>query len=405
MKKILVTIAVSLPFLALAQGFQVSLQGQRQQAMAGTGTAYIQDGASLFYNPGGVSFLKNNSASIGVTPVISHVQYSDAATSTASETKSPVSYPFTGYLVMGKQNSKLKYGIAAYTPFGSTIDWEKGWTGRFVLTHLQLFAVYIQPTVSYRISDKLGIGAGFVYSTGKVNLQRDIPVMNQNGDYASAQLDGKASGMGFNAGIYYQPTTKLSLGFTYRSKVDMKLEDGNATFTVPASLASNFPNGKFSTSLPLPSIMSFGMAVHTSKHLILAVDANRIGWNTFDTLSFDYANNTDELSDTKSPRKYEDAYSFRLGAQYEVNSRLNLAAGIKYLGTPVKDGYVSPDVPDAANVNYSIGLGYKLSKHVGVDASFTYQTMNREDKNLESGMQGTYKTNLFMPGISFNYNF
>src|SRR5690348_3966170 len=157
MKKILVALTVCLPFLAIAQGFQVSLQGQKQQAMAGAGTAYIYDGASLFYNPGGVSFLKQNSISLGATPVISHVQYLDQPTSETYETNSPVSYPFTGYVVMGKQGSKLKYGIAAYTPFGSTVDWEKGWTGRFVLNHLQLFAVYIQPTVSYKISEHLGI--------------------------------------------------------------------------------------------------------------------------------------------------------------------------------------------------------------------------------------------------------
>lgn len=299
MKKIVVTLAVCLPFLANAQGFQVSLQGQKQQAMGGAGTAFIQDGASLFYNPGGVSFLKNNSISMGATPVIAHVQYADQPSSNTSRTSNPVSYPFTGYAVFGKEGSKLKYGIAAYTPFGSTVDWEKGWTGRFVLTHLQLFAVYIQPTVSYKISDKLGIGAGFVYSTGKVNLQRDIPIIDEDGNYASAELDGKASGMGFNAGIYYQATKQLSFGLTYRSQVNMDLEDGNATFTVPASLASSFPNGKFSASLPLPSIMSFGMAVQTSKKLSLAFDANMVGWKTFDTLTFDYAQNTPELADTK----------------------------------------------------------------------------------------------------------
>jgi hypothetical protein len=38
MKKIVTLLAISLPFLLHAQGFQVSLQGQRQQAMAGAGT-------------------------------------------------------------------------------------------------------------------------------------------------------------------------------------------------------------------------------------------------------------------------------------------------------------------------------------------------------------------------------
>src|SRR5947209_11000343 len=173
MKKIVALLTICSPFFLNAQGFQVNLQGQKQQGMGGTGTAYMQDGAALFFNPGGVSFLKHNSISFGASPVISYGQYTDAASSTVSETKSPVSYPFTGYVVLGKKDSRLKYGIADYTPFGSIIDWQYGWTGRFVFTHLQLQSIFIQPTFSYKISDKVGIGAGFVYGMGTVNLQRD----------------------------------------------------------------------------------------------------------------------------------------------------------------------------------------------------------------------------------------
>lgn len=405
MKKIVTLITICLPFLLHAQGFQVSLQGQKQQAMAGAGTGLITDGAAMFYNPGGVSFLKSNSISFGVTPVISHSQYVDASSSTASETTSPVSYPFTAYAVMGKKNSKLKYGIAAYTPFGSTIDWQNGWTGRFVLTHLQLFAVYVQPTVSYKINEHLGIGAGFVYGTGKVNLQRDIPVVDNKGNYGHAELAGNAKGYGFNAGIYFKPINSLSFGLTYHSDVKMKMDKGTATFTVPASLASSFPSGNFSTSLPLPKIVSLGIGYTPCQRMSFAFDASMIGWNTFDTLSFDYEKNTSELSDTKSARNYENTYAYRLGAQYHVSDKFDARLGIKYLISPVKDGYVTPDVPDATHFNYSVGFGYKLSHRVTADASFTYQHMKRKDTNIESQMSGTYKTNIYMPGISINYNF
>jgi long-chain fatty acid transport protein len=40
-----------------SQGFQVNLQGQKQQGMASAGTALIQDASALFFNPGGVSKL------------------------------------------------------------------------------------------------------------------------------------------------------------------------------------------------------------------------------------------------------------------------------------------------------------------------------------------------------------
>jgi long-chain fatty acid transport protein len=74
------------------------------------------------------------------------------ATSNAgvSRTNSPVSTPFAAYgLFEIKDSSKLKIGLAIYTPFGSTVQWEDGWTGRFALTRLELRAIFIQPTLSY----------------------------------------------------------------------------------------------------------------------------------------------------------------------------------------------------------------------------------------------------------------
>ena len=405
MRKIVALLTICSPLLINAQGFQVSLQGQKQQAMAGAGTALMADGAALFYNPGGVSFLKKNSVSFGVTPVISHAKYADESSSTVSQTNSPASFPFTAYMVFGKKASRLKYGMAVYTPFGSAIEWEKGWTGRFAVTSSELTTIYFQPTVSYKINEQVGIGAGFVYGYGKVNFQRDIPVIDNKGDYSTATLEGSGSGYGFNAGIYYKPSERVSFGLTYRSEVKMEVEKGKATFSVPASLATSFPNGNFSASVPMPQIITFGTALEPCSKLRFAFDASLIGWKSFDTLAFDYENNTPSLEDTKSPRNYKNAYSTRLGAEYSINSRLEARAGIKLLVSPIKDGYVTPEVPDATHVNYSTGLGYNMGRGLNVDLSFTFQSMKRKDTNIETQMNGTYKTYIFMPGISLNYNF
>lgn len=405
MRKILILSVACLPLFSLSQGFQVSLQGQKQQAMAGAGTAYIQDGAALYYNPGAVSFLSSNSASIGATAAISNSKFADKNSAQQAETQSPVAFPFTAYFVLGKKESKLKYGLAVYTPFGSGVKWQDGWTGRFTLTQAELAAIYFQPTVSYQISKQLGVGAGFVYSTGKVNFQKDIPVMNNNGEYGHAELNGTGSGTGFNAGLYYKPTTKLFFGLTYKSQVRMQVDKGEVRFDVPASLAASFPNGNFSTSVTLPAIMTFGIGVQATKQLAFAFDASKIYWNCFDTLMFDYEKNTPQLTDTKSARNYKDAYSFRLGAQYTLNKKLDARAGIKYLGSPVQDGFLTADIPDASHLNYSFGLGYKLSNRFIVDGSLTIQNMDREGGEDESGLQGRYKTNIIMPGISLHYNF
>lgn len=405
MKKIVTLLTICSPLLLGAQGFQVSLQGQKQQAMGGTGTALVQDGAALFFNPGAASFLKQNSVSMGVTPVISHAKFVDGPSSTVSETNSPVSFPFTGYVVLGKKDSKLKYGLAAYTPFGSTISWQDGWTGRYSITRLQLLSVYFQPTVSYKISEKVGVGAGFVYGVGKVNLQRDIPLYDQNNNAGKADLKGNGSGYGFNAGVYFKPVDKISFALTYRSEVAMKVKKGTANFSVPSSTEANFPSGSFSTELPLPKVISLGFGYTPNKKFTLAFDASMIGWKSFDTLAFDFANNTAEVQDTKSARNYQNTFAYRLGAQYAICEKMDLRAGVKYLVSPVRDGYLTPDVPDASHVNFSMGLGYKFNTRFAADASFTFQNMKRTDTNIETQMSGTYQTYIFMPGVSLNYNF
>lgn len=405
-QKIAAWIAFSMPLVANAQGYQVNLQGQAQQAMASAGTAYMQDGAALFFNPGGVSFLSANSVNLGVSPTFAKVKFLDKNTNQTAETVSPVSYPFAAYGVFGlKDSSKLKLGLAVYTPFGSTVEWEEGWMGRFALTRLQLQSIFFQPTVSYKITDKIGIGAGFVYAYGKVNLQKDIPVADAFGTTGHAELSGKANGYGVNAGIYVKPVEKLSIGLTYRSQVNMKVKSGDATFTVPGSLSSNFPNGKFTAELPLPQVVTLGIASHLTDKFTLALDINYVGWKAYDTLAFDYETNTTSLADTKSARMYENTFAFRLGGEYKVIEDLAIRAGIAYGISPVQDGYVTPETPDANRVIYTAGVGYTIKKKFGINASFYFSSFEREDTNMETNLSGTFKTNVCIPGISLFYNF
>jgi long-chain fatty acid transport protein len=420
-KSLILITFLSSSFLLNAQGFQVNLQGQAQQAMGGAGTALIQDGAAVFFNPGGVSFLKDNSINIGATPVISKGEFLESNTNATAVTQSPVGTPFAGYAVWGADSShkffsRFKFGLGAYTPFGSTIKWQDGWSGRFVLTEIQLFAVFVQPTISYKINDKWGVGGGFVYASGKVNLQQDLPITYQNGSYANATIQGNASGYGFNGGIYYKPCNKFSLGLTYRSQVNMNVKNGTATFNVPSSLASDFPNGSFTSSLPLPQVATLGLAYRVNEKLALAFDANFVGWYTYDTVTFKYANTTAELQDTKLARNYRNAYSFRLGAQYKLCGNLYGRVGLSYLRTPVKNGYVTPDVPDGDRLNVMAGLGYNIGKHFAVNASFTFEDIRRKGNNYSSvvtttpgqtitPLSGTYNVFIYAPGLSLVYKF
>jgi len=93
------------PVLVFAQGYQVNLQGQAQQGMGGAGTAFMQDAAALFFNPGGVSFLTDRSINLGVSPTFAKSTFLDKNTNQTANTDSPSSFPFAAYGVCGANDS------------------------------------------------------------------------------------------------------------------------------------------------------------------------------------------------------------------------------------------------------------------------------------------------------------
>lgn len=406
MKKSLYTLlfATGLAASVSAQGFQVNFQGQKQQGTGCAGSADYVDGSTLFFNPGATAFAKESSANVAMTPVFANIMYVDSATGGVYRSNSPMGTPFSAYALLHFEKlPSLNFGLAAYTPFGSVVSYEDNWIGRFAITRLQLQAIFIQPTVSYKINDKLGIGAGFVYSTGKVNLRRDLPVQFEDGSFGKVELGGAAVGFGYNVGLSVKATEKFSLGLTFRSKVQMSLDGGTATFTMPEALAENFPNTSFAGSLPLPSVATLGLSYKFSDKLSAVLDLNYVGWKAYDTLAFDYAINTASLEDTKSARDYKNIVAFRGGVNYNLNENLTLRGGAGFGFTPVQDGYVTPETPDNNRLYGTLGVGYKVGKHFEFDASFYYAKIKRADTNAETNLSGTFTTIGIAPGFALIY--
>ncbi|GGH22638.1 aromatic hydrocarbon degradation protein [Mucilaginibacter phyllosphaerae] len=392
--------------MAFAQGFQVNLHGQKQIGMGHTGTGLLQDGASVLFNPGALSMLSENYVQAGISPLIFKSGFNPAGTNDSYYTKSKLATPFTFYGVWGPKQSKFKFGLGVYTPFGGLTDWGNNWQGKYSLESLDLKAIYIQPTISYKLTDFLSIGGGFVYNHGIVNLTRAIPLADANGADGQAQLKGSGHGYGWNAGVFIKASKDFTIGLNYRSKVNTTIKDGDALFTVPNSVKANFPQpNTFTASLPLPSTSSIGFGYTPSNKWLLALDVNYVHWSVYKVLGFDYAKNTPTLQDTYSPRNYKDGAAFRAGAQYQAKDNLFLRFGGGYGITPVRDGYVTPEAPDANRYYFTGGLGYKVTPHLDLDLSFEYEKVfARTQTNIESNLSGTFKTNVYIPGISLAYH-
>ncbi|MBX0334426.1 outer membrane protein transport protein [Pontibacter sp. HSC-14F20] len=395
---------------AMAGGYQVNLASQRQIGMGHTGTGLLTGTSSIFFNPGAMSHIGYSGITIGGSALVSKIAYSAPESGgVTARTDNPLGTPFQVYGVYNI-NEKFSAGLGVYTPFGSTVNWGDEWNGRFGLNQLKLQAIYVQPTVSYAITDKLGIGVGLSYVIGSVNLQRSLPVQNQDGTEGGIELDGGAeSAFGFNAGIFFQPTEKFSIGVNYRSRVDLKVEGGDVMFSnIPMAARANFPEGaNFDAELPMPSTLSVGIGFKPNERLTLAADISHVGWDAYEKLRFDFSQNVAGSPFSEAARNYDNAFIYRIGGEYMVNDALALRAGAYLDQTPVQDGYLTPETPDSDSRGLSAGIGYSVSENISIDASFLY--INKKERtdaaNLSGGVAGTYKSVAYIPGIGLNFKF
>lgn len=408
LKTIYITLfSISLSLQLLAGGFQVNLQGQRSSGMGHTGTGLRLGAASGFFNPGALAF-SGTEVLIGINLISSKVGYREHQPGVyTAESTSGIGTPFHGHIAikLGK-DSPFVFGFSAYTPFGSGISYEDDWKGQFLMREMSLSAIFYQGTFAYKINEKLGIGAAYVLGTGDFSLRRGIPVQHSDGTYGEANLSGKGIGHGFNVGIFYELSDQVSLGASFRSGVQVSLDGGQATFDVPEALNENFPSTNFNSQIRLPSVTNFGVSIKASEKTTLNFDLNYVAWSSYDTLSFDFEENTEQLQDANSPRRYKNVVIIRAGIEHTLNKSMTIRGGAYYDFSPVQDGYMTPETPDMDKIGLTAGVSYSIN-NFQVDASFMYifGSEERRDTNIETGFSGRWTSRAFIPGVSFSYKF
>ncbi|GAB3300051.1 OmpP1/FadL family transporter [Hymenobacter tenuis] len=397
---------------ASAGGYQVTLSGQKNNGMGGVGVGLSLDQAAMFYNPGALAMVKDRGVQIGVNATMARSAFVAEGGSQQRELRNTVTTPFNVYAGFGPTEGKFRAGIAVYTPFGSQLQYAEGWEGRTALTDIDLKSIFVQPTVSYAITDQLSVGAGLVVlAYGAVNLQRDIPLPDS---YGHIELDGKAeTKLGFNAGLFFKPSEKFTLGINYRSKIDAQVKDGDVTFSgIPATFTSRFQATKFGATLPLIATTSVGIGIMPNDKLTIGFDVNLAHWSEYRSLRFDFDQQINGATFSESKRNYEDALTFRLGGQYKLTEGLTVRAGGAYDETPVRDGFVTPETPDNDRLSGTAGATYAFGKF-GVDLSVQYVGIRKRTETQEQlvnngttdRVAGTYKTNIVIPGIGLTYAF
>ncbi|MBL4652920.1 MAG: outer membrane protein transport protein [Flavobacteriales bacterium] len=412
MRLFLLSIAF-LPNLIFAGGFQLNVQGQEGLGTGGASVARYSDASSIFFNPGASAFLSSNyNFTFGTSLIFPAVSVQTEFVTNEDQT-SPIATPVQFYGA-GKANEKLTIGFGINNQFGSTSRFDDNWEGKYIVQEQSLKTFMYQPTLSYKIIDRLSIGAGFVYTTGSFGFKKAVPVATSEYDYGQVNLSGKGSATSYNIGIQgivlkgdsTQFIKQLSVGASYRSKINLELNNGTAQFSnISVALQDKFPEETaFTASLVLPSVISSGLQLELKPMDNIAItvvfDLVRTNWSSYDSLKIDFKN--PETPDTSTPKKWKDVNTYRGGFSIGYKEKLEIRLGGYYDQSPILDGYVSPELPGKDNLSFTTGLGYQINSLVSVDISWLYSNFSRTETNNVYGFNGEYRRMVNVVGLGLN---
>ena len=447
------TAIVVMPRSAEAQGFSVNEHGSCAMGRGGTGVASpCADGSAIFLNPAGLQLAKGKGVISGGATIIAPTgDFTNSTTgevSTLVDQTTPVPALFMGYGI--SDNATIGFGV--FAPYGLAIEWPTDAQGRFLGYFSSIKGIYFQPTFGLKASKRLSFGIGFDITTSEVELKQRVDLAEQQAapgvtfanlgvaygtDFADVQLKGNDMSLGFHLGAIAQITDRLSFGIRYLSEQTVDVDDGEATITqvptnlylapgnplglpagtpVDALVAPQFqPGGSLvdqagTASLPYPAQLSMGLTLQATDKLKLLGDVGIQFWSAWETLPIDFS----LLGEKVIVENYKNTTSWRFGAEYAASRKATVRLGIIAHNAAAPDQTVTPNLPEAARTEFTVGFGSHLSERFGFDLAYQYiDQADRQGRSGDGGMavptaalnDGLYTFQANLVGITLTYSF
>ena len=435
-----------------AQGYGIYEHGTCMMGRAGTGTASpCADGSAIFFNPAGILGSGRGTLGAGVTyigPTGSFTNDATGETTTLEDLKFYIPHLYFARDLGGGYAA----GLGIFAPYGLTTEWPTTFEGRFIGYRSEIQGIYIQPTFAAQVTSTVKVGGGIDFSMVKVNLRQRADVFSttlapgltggnlgipEGTDFADINLQGDATGIGFNLGVIWQAHPRVALGARYLSQQEIYVNKADADITqistgiilapgnpfgVPggtpldAVLAGQFTgtgalvDQTGSTKLTFPDQFVFGVTVKATDRLNVLADVQWVHWTKFETLALQF----ERLPQRIIREDYENTIGYRLGSEYMVNDKYTARLGFLSHGAAAPAQTVTPNLPEGPRAEYTAGFGATITPKIHVDLAYQYiDQADRRGRTRDGGLavpttavnNGLYKFSAHLFGATFTYKF
>ena len=440
-----ISLCISLP--AYSAGFSVTVQSASGGGTSATNHAMAEDASAMFYNPALLSSVEGTQFNVGLSllsPDLEVMNTGSALPTVAGGTQisgvndaEPTDLSAVPSLYYKRDIShKMSFGLGLNVPHGVSSEYDRDSFARYEATESELRTLNINPALSWRVNDRLDLGAGLNVQLGSATLARSTdsrllcsgiltaaagaaaataacaplggPGTQATDGHSSVEATGVAYGL--NIGAAYRPSERTTISVGLRSAVEQELE-GDVEFAHNAALITALDSatggngaatltqagyGKrdANADLELPATASLAFATKVNTKLTLHGDVTWTDWSSVPEIRIVFPNaaGTAALADSVTDLQWEDTVRVGAGMTYQLSDKTKLRTGVAYDPTPTPGpNNRTPRAPRSDSIWLSVGMGHQFNKKLSLDASLSY--IHSDDASL------TYTS----PSTTLNY--
>ncbi len=370
-----VAVAACAAGAAHAGGLLLYEFGTAEPGLAAAGyAARAQDASTAFTNPAGMTRLDGTQALAG-----GQLMWFDSAFSIGGGTSAALGdngggralgfngfVPGAGAFVSHSLSPDLKVGFSIAGNFGSLIDYDDAWVGRYRVQQATLLGVQFVPSIAYRVNDRLSIGAGVNAVYGIFDQKVAINNVSPLAGDGRLELDDRTWGFGGNLGVLYEIAPETRVGLTWTSQVDLDFRSparfsglGPALSALLASRGLLDADVNVGTRIPQQVMASFRARIDDRWAVLGNVGWQQ--WSKFGQVEIGIENTQDPRGVTTS-LPFRDTWHFALGAQYRPSDPWTVNVGIAHDSGFQGSGSVSPLLPVDAAWRFGAGAEQQVRK-------------------------------------------
>jgi long-chain fatty acid transport protein len=411
-----------------------------EQSASGLGNAFAGESAAaenastIFFNPAGMTRLPGLQVVAGVQAIGPSINFTNQGSTLAPPAPpQPLtggnggdagSWEYIPNLYLSWQlNDDLWVGLGVNAPFGLKTDYEQGWVGRYQALDSELRTININPSIAYKVNDKVSLGVGLSAQRADVTLSKAIDLglicttvpgcgNALGGPQASdgfQQLTASDWGYGFNLGALFQISPDMRIGVGYRSQIKYSLS-GTSTFSnVPAPLNTSpeLQNSAATADLTVPASASVSVFQTFGDKWELMGDITWTQWSVFDQLVINFANGAPSNVTTED---WKNSWRFSLGLNYKFNEQWKLRTGVAWDQTPVPNSTLrTARIPDNSRTWLAVGGSWYFTKGASLDFGYAHlfvpSTSIDHTEQASGTLVGTYSSSVDIVSLQVVYTF